>query len=191
MEFRQFFESFFGVEMTPMYIASQVVSLFSSLCFVASYQSKQQKKIMIWQLAAGLLSVLCFLLQHAYTGMLLSFVSVLRALLFMNVQDKKWASSIFIPIGLSVLCVIGAAFTWAGWESLFPLIAQVVLAFAHRFKNPRTVRLLSLPGDSCWLVYNILVGNVVGIFTEIFIVISIIVGLLRHDVRRKSSEKAE
>lgn len=75
----------------------------------------------------------------------------------------------------------------SGYYLLWQLTAGA-LAFAHRCKNPRNVRLLSIPGDACWLTYNALVGNVVGIFTEIFILSSIFIGLIRLDFNKKLSK---
>ncbi|MDD6276848.1 MAG: YgjV family protein [Clostridia bacterium] len=187
MSFAEMFESFFGVEMTPVYIVSQIIGMFGMLGHIISYQSKNQKKIMLWQLAASVCFILSFLLQGGYTGMALNIISAVRSIVYSNVQDKKWANSIFFPIALSAASVIAAAVTWNGWASAVPLAGQMIFAFSHRAKNPKTVRILSLPGSACWMLYNILIVNISGIATEVFISSSIIVGICRYDIPRKKS----
>lgn len=185
MDFAQAFERFFGIEMTPIYIVSQIIGLFGMLGHVISYQTKTQRKIMLWQLAASLCFCLSFFLQKGYTGMALNMISAVRSVVYSNVQDKKWANSIFFPVALSAASIIAAALTWGGWASAAPLCGQIIFAFAHRAKKPRTVRLLSLPGSLAWMLYNILIVNLSGIATEAFISVSIITGICRYDLPRR------
>lgn len=186
MSFAQVFENFFGVEMTPIYIVSQIIGLLGMCGHVISYQSKKQKKIMLWQLAASICFIVSFLLQGGYTGMALNMISAVRSVVYSNVQDKKWANSILFPLVLSAASIAAAAITWNGWVSAVPLLGQIIFAFAHRAKNPKTVRMMSLPGSLCWMAYNILIVNFSGIATELFISSSIIVGICRYDIPRKS-----
>jgi hypothetical protein len=51
-------------------------------------------------------------------------------------------------------------------------------------KSAKAVRILSLIGSPCWLVYNIVEGAIGAIICEIVCEISIIVGILRYDIKR-------
>jgi hypothetical protein len=57
-------------------------------------------------------------------------------------------------------------------------------------KSAKAVRILSLIGSPCWLVYNIFAGAIGAICCEIICEISIIIGILRYDIKRRGKDSA-
>lgn len=113
-------------------------------------------------------------------------ISALRALVFYFRENKKWANSIvWLPVFIGVSLVM-SIITWESWITILPMIGMVSTTFAQYSKKPMMVRLLTLPNCPCWLIYNGLSGSISGVITELLIAVSIIVGFLRHDVKRKN-----
>lgn len=48
------------------------------------------------------------------------------------------------------------------------------------------IRLISLAVGPCWLVYNLAVGAFTGALNEVFAMTSIVIGLVRNDIRKKA-----
>ncbi|MBD9097329.1 MAG: hypothetical protein EGP89_00490 [Ruminococcaceae bacterium] len=68
--------------------------------------------------------------------------------------------------------------------------AKVVSTFAYGNKNPKVVRGLTFFTSASWLVYNLSVGSYAGVLCEIFTLSSVIVGIVRLDLSKKSEENA-
>ncbi len=58
---------------------------------------------------------------------------------------------------------------------------MITTTFAFRQKEGKRVRLLSLLNSPLWLVYNALNESIGGAITEVFCLISIGIGYIRHD----------
>ena len=81
-----------------------------------------------------------------------------------------------------VLSAAATALTWTGWICILPFIGMILTTFALRARTSGAIRLLNLPNDPLWLIYNAMSGSISGVITEVCIICSILIGMLRHDV---------
>lgn len=151
---------------------------------VASYQQKSHKNILTFQMVSGLLFTVHYLLLGAYTGAVMNLLGAFRSLVYSN-RGKKWSSSIIWPVCFSIAFLISGILTWDNIFSVFPLIAMLMSSVVLWVEKPKINRMLSLPTSTCWLIYNIKTLSYPGITTEIFVLTSIIIGILRLDIKRK------
>lgn len=174
-------------------LVAECVGLCGFTATIISYQSKSRKKLLLLQLLSTTCWMVHFALRSAWSGSILNAVGALRCIIFASRgEDSRagkladWIGWIPVFIALSVLCT---ALTWQGWMSLLPMVGMVLTTFAQRATTARLVRLITLPNDPLWLLYNALSGSISGVITEVCIMISIIVGMLRHD--RQAAQQSD
>ncbi len=166
------------------FIIAQAIGIIALCCAMISFQQKEHKKIMLFQVMASSLFAVHFFMLKAYTGSILNVLSLFRSGIF-YFKDKKWASH---PIWTYIFCILFAlstAFTWEGAISLLPLAGCIFMTISFNLKSPKLVRIFSSPSSLCWIIYNFISGSWAGVITELFNLGSIVVGYIRLD-RKKS-----
>ncbi len=168
-------------------IIGQIVGFIAMAIIVISYQQKTHKNILLFQMVSGLLFTVHFLLLGAYTGAIMNLLGALRSLVYSN-REKKFTSSVIWPILFTIGFAVSGILTWDGWISVVPLIAMIMSSIVLWIENPKINRALSIPTSTCWLVYNIKITepSYAGIATEIFVLTSIIIGIIRLDIKKKN-----
>lgn len=162
----------------------QIIGFVAMAIIVASYQQKSHKNILTFQMVSGLLFTVHYIMLGAYTGAVMNLLGAVRSLVYSN-RGKKWSSSILWPICFSIAFLISGILTWDNVFSVFPLIAMLMSSVVLWIEQPKINRILSLPTSSCWLIYNIKTLSYPGIITEIFVLSSIIIGIIRLDIKKK------
>ena len=171
--------------MKPIEIVAQVVGIFAMLFNILSYQCKQQKGVIFMQLIGGLLFAVNFLMLGEAVGGILNIIAVLRAVLFafmalyilvyvmsFTVFDKK-------PTAYNLII------------ELLPVIGMSALSIGFRMKDAANIRKWGLVSSPSWLIYNIAVGSVGAIICETLTLVSIFMGMARHDKKQIASKNAE
>ena len=83
-----------------------------------------------------------------------------------------------------ILCLMQVAalfFTWAGWISLLPVVANIAATIGGYTHNPRKIRLTAMLVNSpLWIVYDIIVGSWAGILDEVVTELSVIISIIRY-----------
>ena len=176
--------------MEPIEIIAQAIGILAMVFNILSYQGKKQKTVITLQLFGGLLFAVNFWMIGAKVGGILNVIAVIRALVFLF-KDKLKADSIFWLIGfvLSYIVVYILTFTTFGTEltpwtlirELLPVIGMTALSVGFRLKDAANIRKCGLVSSPAWLLYNIAVGSWGAIICETLTLISIFVGMFRHD----------
>jgi len=81
--------------------------------------------------------------------------------------------------------VIIGALSWHGPISIFVVLAKLISSVSLGIKNPRTIRILNLISNPCWLVYNIYVGSIVGMIADSLVTTSVLIAVIRLDIFAK------
>ena len=116
-------------------------------------------------------------------------ISFVRTAIFSQ-NDKKWASS---PIWLGVFVVamiVTGIFTWEDAWSILPIIGSVLSTIALWMKKSSHIRIISLFVGPCWLIYNLIHGAYTGALNEVLAMTSIVIGIVRYDLGKKSKENS-
>ena len=171
-------------------IIAQGIGILAMVFNILSYQGKKQKTVIALQLCGGALFAVNFLMIGATVGGILNILAVIRAMLFLF-KDKLKANSIFWLIGfvLSYIAVYVLTFTVFGTEptpwylirEILPVIGMTALSVGFRLKDAAGIRKCGLVSSPAWLIYNIAVGSWGAIVCETLTLISIFIGMFRHD----------
>ena len=141
-------------------------------------------------MAGGILFSVSFFLLGATVGALLNLVAAVRAIIFvfadkLNASHPVWLAGFFvIYVGFYIL-----SFTVFGTKpapvnfimEILPVVGMTALSVGFMLKDPAKIRLSGLISSPAWLVYNIYHFSVGAIICEVISIISIFVGIYRHD----------
>ena len=162
----------------------QLIGVIALTLAVISFQQKTHKNILIFQLLANIAFIIHFGMLDSYTGAVLNFIAALRSVVFVN-KGKSWADNKFWLYLFCALSVAAGIFTWENWTSILPIAGMVCSTVAFWVKTPKCVRLISFPSSPLWLVYNALGHSYAGVITEIINMTSIIIAIIRLDIKRE------
>ena len=182
--------------MEPIEIVAQIIGIAAMAFNIISYQGKKQSTVIALQLVSGALFAINFLMLGAVVGGLLNIIATVRAIIFLF-KDKLKADRLpwFIGFIIIYISVYVLNFTVFGKEptafnliiEVLPVIGMIALNVGFRLKNASDVRKCGLISSPAWLIYNIVAGAWGAIICESVTLISIFIGMFRHD--RKNSEE--
>lgn len=161
------------------------VALFS---LVFSFQRNKRSNILLFQIIATIVFTLHYYLLHAWIAVAMNAIEALRTILFYQKDMKVWAQHpvwMYISMGAFILAGL---IIWTDYSSLLLIIATVVDTFALWKSSTRSIRFLMLISRPLWFVYNFLVGSYAGMTTEVLVLASVLIGIVRFDVLKNKKE---
>lgn len=183
--------------MKPIEIIAQCIGIVAMLFNILSYQGKSQKLVIALQLFGGALFALNYLLLGATVGGILNILAAIRAVIFLFKEKLRadrlaWLFgfiALYIAVYVLNFTVFGKEPTFFNFAvELLPVIGMTALSVGFRLKRAADIRLCGLISSPSWLIYNIVVGSWGAILCEVLTLISIFVGMLRHDRKRQESQ---
>ena len=175
-------------------ILAQIIGIIAMIFNILSYQGKKQSTIIAMQLIGGALFACNYLMLGALVGGLLNIIGVIRAIVFLN-KEKLKADNILWLIGFiaSYIAVYVLNFTLFGKEltlynlfiEILPVIGMTALNIGYRLKDASGVRKCALVSSPSWLIYNVASFAIGAIICEIITLVSIFIGMLRYDIKKK------
>lgn len=176
--------------MKPIEFIAQGIGILAMLFNVLSYQGKNQKTVIAFQLFGAGLFAVNYLMLGATVGGILNLIGAVRAVVFLF-KDRLKTDHIcwLVAFVLSYIVVYVLNFTVFGKEmtlynfiiEVLPVIGMTALTIGFRLKSAADIRKCGLVSSPAWLIYNITVGSWGAIICEILTLISIFVGMFRHD----------
>ena len=137
------------------------------------------------------LFVVHYSLLNAWTGALMNLIEAGIVFVAFKKETTSWAQKKFWPYIFILFFIIAGLFTAKTLVDFFPVIAQTFGTIAVWQKNPRAIRFIMLLPRPLWFIYNFIVGSYAGMAAEIFILLSVLTGIVRFDILRKSTKQAK
>ena len=179
-------------------VVAQAFGIVGMIFNILVFQQKKQKNVLLFQFFAAVAFGLNYFLLGAVMGGLLNVVGALRSVIY-YFEKKTRANSIVWFVIFIVLFASSYPLTFLafGKEPIlrnfvieaFPVLAMIVATVAIRLGSSKMVRRLGLISSPLWLTYNCFSGSIGAIASEVLNLISIIVGIIRLDLRKKKSKK--
>ncbi|MGX8774753.1 MAG: YgjV family protein [Bacillota bacterium] len=152
----------------------------STICFIISFQVKSNKGLFLIQSLANVFYGIQFFMLGATGGLFNMFMQIARNMLLLKIEDWKWLKWKGCAPLFCVPSLIYMIFTWGGPLDLLPFIAFTVGTLAFWTNSAKMFRLSELACVSpAWLLYDILTGAYGGILTELVILGSVVVSIVR------------
>ena len=173
--------------MDVRFIIGQVFGAIAVILGFISFQMKDAKKLLIIQCGVSAVFCLHFYFLGANTGLVLNIVCIFRNVAYYN-KDKKFFSSLAVPIFFSALMGVLGVLAWDGWYSIFFVVALVVNTFCMSFKTPDNIRLSILFTSPLALTYDAFASAYGGVAYEAVVIVSSAIGLIRSHRMKRDKE---
>ena len=181
-----------------METAAQIFGIIGMICNILVFQQKTHKKVLMWQFFAASVFALNYFMLGAVVGGMLNVVGAIRSLVFLY-KEKTNANSVFWLVFFILAFSVSYPLTFLvfGTEptlknfviELLPVIAMIIATVTLRLGSAKAVRRFGLLSSPMWLIYNCFSGSIGAIASEILNLISIIVGIIRLDTKKKGKEE--
>ena len=165
-------------------IVIQIIGFVGMILSIISFQSKSYQKIIWIRVASEFVFAVQYFLLGAYTGMATNLTSCVTNSIYRE-RIKRGKSVLGFQIAFAILFAGIGVWSWHGAVSLLVIAAKILSTVANGNANPKVLRILNLIINPLWLIYDIIVFSLAGIFSDAFTIISIIVAMVRLDKKRK------
>ena len=163
-----------------MQIIAWIFGLGAMVALFSIYQQKSRRRLLFCKTCADACWVVHYFCLGGYGGMVPNLVGILRELVFVQRDKKRWASSIFVPI-FFILLNWGIGFsTFSRPINVLPLAASTLVTVSLWLRRPRLTKLLSVPVSIAFLVYDILIGSYIGVVNESIAILSIMLSFIKE-----------
>jgi hypothetical protein len=176
--------------MTDIEIVGQVISVIAMTCIIFSFQQKKQSYLITLQLVGGALFSVSYFMLGAVVGGVLNVVATVRAVIFLFSKKLKTSHPVWLVGFIGLYAVLYAlTFTLFGVEptpiafvvELLPIVGMIASTVGFVLNNSKAVRRLGLVSSPAWLTYNLYYRSAGAVICEVISLISIFVGMYRHD----------
>ena len=171
-----------------MNLLATIVGLLAVALFVFSYQLKRRRPLIFCNAASRLLYVIQYLLLGAFDGAILDSAAFFISLLCGEREKGLVKKHFWLLFTLSNAVILGlGVLTYKNVISLFAILGVFFELLALWLKKEKNIRILSIIAAPCWLVYNLLSGAYGSAVGNVITIVSILVAILRHDIKKRSA----
>ena len=163
------------------------------ICVICFYfKKKWQMNLCVFSF--NFLLIIQFLLEKHYTECYLMVIDVIKTVLFLVFDIKKWKPNIVIIIFFELAMVICSIITWDRWYSVFLLLANMVLTYAYWQTSTLVIRFSSIIASIFLIINYSFVGLYSTIIAEIISLTSATISLFvfrKEFFKKKTNKKVE
>ena len=175
---------------------SLVIGYLGTLAAVVSYQMKNRRGVLIFQCAANALVAVSYLFQEGakISGALICLIAAVHTVVNFLMDIRGHQPPVAVT-GLFVLAYTGAT-GWTMWQSqhfsvpeLLPWLCALLFVAAITLPRQTDSHKCFFVNAVLWIIYDVL-GTLswANLVTHICILISITVGIVRMDIRKKREQ---
>lgn len=163
-------------------VLAQILGGLGALAMMLSSWQKSRKKMFTYLLFDNIFYFFQYIVLKAYSGAFTNIVGLIRTVIFSKKGSNKLMSTKYPLVIIIFLYVIINIFTYDGIISLFPAIASIIYAIVLWQDEPKNIRVGSSIMFGMWFVYNLIVRAYVAAFTELLLMISSIIAIIKLDL---------
>lgn len=173
-----------------MHIPALITGVAAVVFFLLSYQQKERRRIIAFNVLSRTLYVLQYLLLGAFEGAALDVLGMLSSVLAQK-KEAAWIRrrirTVFLLTNLLVAAV--GLLLYENIFSLFPIIGVILHTSAFWMDYERRIRLVSLLGSPFWLVYNLVSGAYGSALGDLLTIGSILIAIWKYDIRPRRAQR--
>jgi hypothetical protein len=156
------------------------------IALFTAYQQKQRGRLLAAKLTADICWSIHYFCLGATAGMIPNCVGIFRELVFVNRGRRKWASGWVWPVLFASINLCLGIWSFEVWYDLLPVCASAFVTMSLWLRNPTLTKRISVPVSMTFLIYNVMVGSVVGAINETVALISLLLFFIKS---RKTKEE--
>ena len=169
-------------------VTAQILGILALLAMVLSYQQKERKTLLIFQMVSNAIYAVHYGMIGAYTMVVMSIINVARSFVFSK-NDTKWGKSrIWLYLFLAIT-LVGGIWSWEGPLSLLVMAATLLLIVTLYSENLAFMRKMFLILPFLYIAYNVVKRSWGGIGNDVFCIVSALIAIWRFDIKKKADEE--
>ena len=171
-----------------MNIYAQLIGIIALILMVISYQQKNRKKFLIYQVFANLFYGLQYFILNAFSALCSNIVTIIKTIIFYKKEKEDKRTSVYTLILIELIFISIGFFTYEGVYSVIPIVIACLYTYGTWQRNLKLTYSIGIIVAVLWILYNSIVGAYVGVIGAVFELFSSSIGLIRL-LRSKESEK--
>jgi hypothetical protein len=179
---------FAGHDFGVFYVVSQVFALLSLLLNLYAVQRKKKAQILNYNVVAAICGTFHYLFLGAWPGVASKLVGTARNSVAAYEAHRGKISRIW-PVIFVSFYIIGGIMTYSSFISILPIVASVIYAIVIYVGSASNIRYAATISSSLWLIYNVFVFSIVGIFSETVFIIDALVAIYRYRRHKKKTRR--
>lgn len=181
-----------GIELY-CFIASQVVGLIATVLGIVAGQVNNKKTILILELILNFLCALAAILVGGFNGAVVCLIACVASIFLYNFDKKGMKTPIWFYVCAFTAFLISGIITFAlvtekHWFDILPIPASMLFVLGIAAKKPTYYRIYFVFNSSLWIVYNFMITAYTSILTQVFLFVSLIIGIIRLDILKKDAK---
>lgn len=155
---------------------NQTFGLIATILSIIALLYTKKKQVMQIQMISNIMFALQYIVLRAKSAAFITTIAVLRGYFFSNNRKRRAKVAFLISLAL-----FAAIFSYNGtFLSLIPIINGILCILGASMKNVRNYKVVYATCSAIWIYYNYRVGAYIVIISNIFEIISAIIGYKRH-----------
>lgn len=163
-------------------LIAQGIGMVGLIFAIISFQNNKRNLILFFLGMAQMCFIIHFALLGVCTASAMNIVGSTRTFFFMLRGRKKWMDSDVVMYIFVCLFFIAGILSWQNWLSLLAIMAMAIETVGVWQKNPRKIRFIVIIPRPLWLTYNVIHHSYAGVLTELFVITSLVTGIVRFDI---------
>ena len=172
--------------LTQRELIAQILGFMGTVVVIIGMQQKKYGRIVFCKIFNEFAAAIHYLLLGGYTGMVIDLASCFTNGVYWY-RNTKGKSTLVFQIIFGIMFVILGALSWHGPISIFVVLAKLISSVSLGINKPRVIRILNLFSNPCWLAYNIYMGTPAGIATDVLIITSTVIAVVRYDILKQKA----
>ncbi len=174
-----------------MYIIAQVLGIVGVISLFLSILYNNKKQIVILQIISSLFYGLEYLFLNAIPAMIMSFISLLRCIIFYLFERKNKKVPVIVLIIIILAIILIAKFLNYGVMGYFPIICTLLYTIGIWQKNLNLFRIITLIVSCIWIGYNIYVGAYPSLIENIVEIITSLTAIYKFNLDDKKKKRGK
>ncbi len=173
------------IKENPSFVVANIIAFAAVAITFVSYQVSSQKKLLVIQSIATVVSAVSFMVLGAWTGLAMNCVAIFRNIAYYN-KDKKYLSSKWVPLIFAAIMLVFGIFTWTKWYCILSVAGLMINTVALSFPSAQLIRGSILVTSPMVCLYDLLAGNIIEAVKELIAIVSAVIGIFRYRKNKKA-----
>ena len=171
--------------MSVMKLFGEAVGFLAVVIGFLVFQQRDRQKILKVRLIGDILWITHFGLLGAFSGMAISMVAALRAIVFSRVRKENNRKGILWLLLFLLINVVSVSIAWNSPWSVCSLISSMLATIAFWQTSTNRIKLISLIVCASQITYAIAMGSYASSLNELITVTSILIFFIRNAKSKK------
>jgi len=168
-----------------LFIMSQIFGILSAVFNVVSMQAKTKRNILIGVLTASMCGSVSFIFLGAYGGAAICAISIVESAINTWYTAKNKKPPIPMIISFFAAAILIGVVTFNNMYDVLPTLASVLFVTSITRYRERDIRILLFLVGCTWVVYGLLTGAYSIVASNLMLMTSIIVAMVRLEHSQK------